>query len=91
MTDSSGADTADAEVLARLEEELSRAVTAQIEAAVETSQALDADFLELRRVLPEVKGEGALASLRTTVQTESVLERSYDIYGSVHGEERSHG
>ena len=47
--------------------------------------------LALRRVLPEVKGKGALASLRTTVQTESVLERSYDIYGSVHGEERSHG
>ena len=91
VTESSGADTADAEVLARLEEELSRAVAAQIEAAVETSQALDADFLELRRVLPEVKGEGALASLRTTVQTESVLERSYDIYGSAHGEERSHG
>ena len=91
VTESSGADTADAEVLARLEEELSRAVTAQIEAAIEASKVLDADFLELWRVLPEVRSEGALASLRAVVRTESVLERSYDIYGSAHGEERSHG
>ena len=91
VTESSGADTADAEVLARLEEELSRAVAAQIEAAVEASRTLDADFLELWRVLPEMKDEGALAALRAAVRTESVLERSYDIYGSAHGEERSHG
>ena len=92
VTESSGADTADAEMLARLEDELSRAVAAQIEAAAEASKALDADFLELWRVLPEVKDEGVLASLRTLVQTESVLERSYDIYGSAHGkEEREHG
>ena len=62
----------------------------QIEAAAEASRTLDADFLEFWRVLPEVKGEGVLASLRADVQTESVLERSYDIYGSAHGEERSH-
>ena len=92
VTESSGADTADAEMLARLEDGLSRAVTAQIEAAAEASKALDADFLELWRVLPEVKDEGVLASLRTLVQTESVLERSYDIYGSAHGKEESeHG
>ena len=92
VTESSGADTADAEMLARLEDGLSRAVAAQIEAAAEASKALDADFLELWRVLPEVKDEGVLASLRTLVQTESVLERSYDIYGSAHGkEEREHG
>ena len=92
VTESSGADTADAEMLARLEDELSRAVAAQIEAAAEASKALDADFLELWRVLPEVKDEGVLASLRTLVQTESVLERSYDIYGSAHGKEESeHG
>ena len=92
VTESSGADTADAEMLARLEDGLSRAVTAQIEAAAEASKALDADFLELWRVLPEVKDEGALASLRTLVQTESVVERSYDIYGSAHGkEEGEHG
>ncbi len=88
VTESSGADTADAEMLARLEDELSRAVAAQIEAAAEASKALDADFLELWRVLPEVKDEGVLASLRTLVQTESVLERSYDIYGSAHGRRR---
>ena len=92
VTESSGADTADAEMLARLEDGLSRAVAAQIEAAAEASKALDADFLELWRVLPEVKDEGVLASLRTLVQTESVLERSYDIYGSAHGKEESeHG
>ena len=92
VTESSGADTADAEMLARLEDGLSRAVAAQIEAAAEASKALDADFLELWRVLPEVKDEGALASLRTLVQTESVVERSYDIYGSAHGKEESeHG
>ena len=92
VTESSGADTADAEMLARLEDGLSRAVAAQIEAAAEASKALDADFLELWRVLPEVKDEGALASLRTLVQTESVVERSYDIYGSAHGkEEGEHG
>ena len=92
VTESSGADTADAEMLARLEDELSRAVTAQIEAAAEASKALDADFLELWRVLPEVKNEGVLASLHTLVQTESVVERSYDIYGSAHGKEESeHG
>ena len=92
VTESSGADTADAEMLARLEDGLSRAVAAQIEAAAEASKALDADFLELWRVLPEVKGEGVLASLRTLVQTESVVERSYDIYGSAHGKEESeHG
>ena len=45
VTESSGADTADAEMLARLEDELSRAVAAQIEAAAEASKALDADFL----------------------------------------------
>ncbi len=92
VTESSGADTGDAAMLARLEEALSRAVTAQIEAAVEASMDLDADFLELWRVLPEVKDEGVLSSLRAFVQTESVLERSYDIYGSAHGEEeREHG
>lgn len=92
VTESSGADTADAEMLARLEDGLSRAVAAQIEAAAEASKALDADFLELWRVLPEVKDEGVLTSLRTLVQTESVLERSYDIYGSAHGKEESeHG
>ena len=92
VTESSGADTADAEMLARLEDGLSRAVAAQIEAAAEASKALDADFLELWRVLPEVKDEGVLASLRILVQTESVLERSYDIYGSAHGKEESeHG
>ena len=92
VTESSGADPADAEMLARLEDGLSRAVAAQIEAAAEASKALDADFLELWRVLPEVKDEGVLASLRILVQTESVLERSYDIYGSAHGkEEREHG
>lgn len=43
-------------------------------------------------MLPEVKDEGVLTSLRTLVQTESVLERSYDIYGSAHGKEESeHG
>ena len=67
-------------------------IAAQIEAAAEASKALDADFLELWRVLPEVKDEGVLASLRTLVQTESVVERSYDIYGSAHGkEEGEHG
>lgn len=58
VTESSGADTADAEMLARLEDGLSRAVAAQIEAAAEASKALDADFLELWRVLPEVEGRG---------------------------------
>ena len=74
------------------EREIALQSAAQIEAAAEASKALDADFLELWRVLPEVKDEGVLASLRTLVQTESVLERSYDIYGSAHGkEEREHG
>lgn len=91
VTESSGADTADREMLALLENELSRAVTAQIEAAAEASRTLDADFLELWRILPEVKNDGVLAALRADVQTESTLERSYDIYGSAHGKEKPHG
>ena len=91
VTESSGADTADREMLALLEDELSRAVTAQIEAAAEASRTLDADFLELWRILPEVKNDGVLAALRADVQTESTLERSYDIYGSAHGKEKPHG
>ena len=91
VTESSGADTADREMLALLEDELSRAVTAQIKAAAEASRTLDADFLELWRILPEVKNDGVLAALRADVQTESTLERSYDIYGSAHGKEKPHG
>ena len=84
-----GADAADAALLSRLEEELSRAVAAQLEAALAAETRLGADFLELWRVMPET-WEGP-AALRYTVATESVLERSYDIYGSVHGEEKPHG
>lgn len=59
VTESSGADTADAEMLARLEDGSPAPSAAQIEAVAEASKALDADFLELWRVLPEVKDEGA--------------------------------
>ena len=86
VTESSGADAA---LLSRLEEELSRAVAAQLTAALAAETRLDADFLELWRVLPE--GWDGPAALRYTVSAESVLERSYDIYGSVHGEEKPHG
>ena len=89
VTESSGADAADAALLSRLEEELSRAVTVQLEAALAAETRLDADFLELWRVLP--KGWEGPAALRYAVSAESVLERSYDIYGSVHGEENAHG
>lgn len=89
VTESSGADAADAALLSRLEEELSRAVAAQLEAALAAETRLGADFLELWRVMPET-WEGP-AALRYTVAAESVLERSYDIYGSVHGEEKPHG
>lgn len=80
-------------MLSRLEEELSRAVSAQVDAAVEASQTLSADFLELWRTLPEVRNAGVLETLRVEISTESVLERSYDIYGSAHEEEEdgAHG
>lgn len=93
VTESSGTDTADAAMLSRLEEELSRAVSAQVDAAVEASQTLSADFLELWRTLPEVRNAGVLETLRVEISTESVLERSYDIYGSAHEEEEdgAHG
>ena len=91
VTESSGADPADAAMLALLENELSRAVKRQVTDAAEASRRLDADFLELWRVCPAIRGGAPLSELTFRVQTDCVLERSYDIYGSAHGEEVSHG
>lgn len=91
VTESSGADPADAAMLALLENELSRAVKQQVTDAAEASRRLDADFLELWRVCPAMRGGTPLADLTFRIQTDCVLERSYDIYGSAHGEEDPHG
>lgn len=89
IVESSGGDTADSETIALLERELSRVIETQITAALEASQTLEADFLELWRFLPpEARGGERLSALRFAVRVESVMERSYDIFGrAVHGKE----
>lgn len=92
VTESSGADTADAEMLARLEDGSPAPSPRRSKRQRRRPRRWTPIFWSCGAFCRRWKDEGALASLRTLVQTESVVERSYDIYGSAHGKEESeHG
>lgn len=86
-----GVDTADPGVRRSLADALARAVAIQEVAALTASRDMDADFLELRRAAAKTALDAEvdglfLRNLRWRVQPEAVIERSYDLDGSM-----SHG
>lgn len=75
------------DALRLLNDELSRAIAADLRTALEKSQTLDADFLQLYRTLerkapdkfPKTPSAGFLPALCWRIEAAGTIERSYDI------------